>query len=102
MTVSAVTAGQSAANVAVVGKLKLVNPPATDLAKGGDGLFRTKGGNPADAADDVRVSAGMLEASNVNAVTEISDLITEQRAYEMNSKVITTTDQMLQTVSQLR
>jgi flagellar basal-body rod protein FlgG len=45
---------------------------------------------------------GFLEASNVNAVTEISALITAQRAYEMNSKVITTTDEMLRTTSNLR
>jgi flagellar basal-body rod protein FlgG len=42
------------------------------------------------------------EASNVDAVTEITQLITAQRAYEMNSKVITTADQMLQATSQLR
>jgi flagellar basal-body rod protein FlgG len=35
-------------------------------------------------------------------VTEISSLITAQRAYEMNSKVITTTDEMLRTTSNLR
>jgi len=40
---------------------------------------------------------GNLEQANVDAVTEITNLITAQRAYEMNSKVITTTDQMLQT-----
>ena len=37
-----------------------------------------------------------LEQSNVNAVTEISDLIAAQRAYEMNSKVVSSADQMLQ------
>ena len=42
-----------------------------------------------------------LENANVEAVTEISDLIAAQRAYEMNSKVITASDQMLQTTSQL-
>lgn len=45
---------------------------------------------------------GYLETSNVNPVTEITNLITAQRAYEMNSKVITTSDQMLQTTNQLR
>lgn len=42
------------------------------------------------------------EASNVDAVSEITALITAQRAYEMNSKVISTADQMLQATSQLR
>jgi flagellar basal-body rod protein FlgG len=40
-----------------------------------------------------------LEQSNVNAVTEISDLIAAQRAYEMNSKVVSSADQMLQNTS---
>jgi flagellar basal-body rod protein FlgG len=44
---------------------------------------------------------GFLEQSNVEAVTEISNLIQAQRAYEMNSKVITAADEMLQTTSQL-
>jgi flagellar basal-body rod protein FlgG len=44
---------------------------------------------------------GFLEQSNVQAVTEISNLIQAQRAYEMNSKVITAADEMLQTTAQL-
>lgn len=45
---------------------------------------------------------GALERSNVDVVAEITSLIAAQRAYEMNSNVISTSDQMLQTVSQLR
>ena len=48
------------------------------------------------------VMQGFIETSNVNVVTEITNLITAQRAYEMNSKVITTSDQMLSTLSNLR
>jgi flagellar basal-body rod protein FlgG len=44
---------------------------------------------------------GNIEQSNVEAVGEISDLIAAQRAYEMNAKVITATDQMLQATSQM-
>jgi flagellar basal-body rod protein FlgG len=42
-----------------------------------------------------------LEASNVSAVTEISDLITAQRAYSMNAKVVSAADDMLQTTVQM-
>jgi flagellar basal-body rod protein FlgG len=49
-----------------------------------------------------RVIQESLETSNVNIVSEITSLITAQRAYEMNSKVISTTDQMMQAVTQLR
>jgi flagellar basal-body rod protein FlgG len=44
---------------------------------------------------------GNLEQANVDVVTEISDLISAQRAYEMNAKVITAADQMLQSTSGL-
>jgi flagellar basal-body rod protein FlgG len=48
------------------------------------------------------VQQGALETSNVNVVEELTRLISAQRAYEMNSKVITTSDEMLSTVSQMR
>ncbi|MBL8691114.1 MAG: flagellar basal-body rod protein FlgG [Rhodospirillaceae bacterium] len=45
---------------------------------------------------------GFLEASNVNAVAEITNLITAQRAYELNSKVIQSTDDMMGIINQLK
>jgi len=48
------------------------------------------------------VMQGFVESSNVNVVTEITNLITAQRAYEMNSRVITTSDQMQSTLTNLR
>ncbi len=47
------------------------------------------------------VMQGFVETSNVNVVTEITNLITAQRAYEMNSRVITTADQMLSTLTNM-
>lgn len=46
------------------------------------------------------VKQGMLEASNVNATEELVNLIQAQRVYEMNSKVISSVDQMLSNVTQ--
>lgn len=48
------------------------------------------------------IRQGALEQSNVNVVEEITQLIEAQRAYEMNSNIISTSDEMLQTASQLR
>jgi flagellar basal-body rod protein FlgG len=48
------------------------------------------------------LTQGFVEASNVNPVAEITALITAQRAYEMNSRVVKTADEMLSTASQLR
>jgi flagellar basal-body rod protein FlgG len=45
---------------------------------------------------------GFIETSNVNVVSEITSLITAQRAYEMNSRVITASDEMLNTLTRLR
>ncbi len=48
------------------------------------------------------MTQGALETSNVNVVQEITTLITAQRAYEMNSKIIKTTDEMMQQASQMK
>jgi flagellar basal-body rod protein FlgG len=45
---------------------------------------------------------GFLETSNVNVVAEVTNLISAQRAYEMNSKVIQTSDEMLGTINQMK
>jgi len=73
----------------------------------GDNLFletpasgTAQNGMPgADGFGDLQ--QGTLEQANVEAVSEITDLIAAQRAYEMNSKVITAADQMLQTSANL-
>jgi flagellar basal-body rod protein FlgG len=46
------------------------------------------------------IRAGNLETSNVNVVEELVDMIETQRAYEVNSKMIKATDEMLQYVNQ--
>jgi len=77
------------------------------LQANGDNLFSatTASGTPTDTLAGTdgagTLQQGYLEQSNVEAVTEISNLIAAQRAYEMNSKVITAADEMLQTTSQL-
>lgn len=58
-------------------------------------------GNPASTGFG-SILQGFLETSNVNAVEEISQLISAQRAYEMNSKVIQTSDEMMGTLTTLR
>ncbi len=55
-----------------------------------------------DALKRSVIRSGYLEASNVQTVDEIVNLIVSQRAYEMNSKVITASDQMLQQANNLR
>src|SRR5579862_3335114 len=77
------------------------------LQANGNNLFTATpaSGTPQDGLPGINGAGtllqGSLEQSNVEAVTEISNLIAAQRAYEMNSKVISAADQMLQTTSQL-
>jgi flagellar basal-body rod protein FlgG len=77
------------------------------LAKGQNLLKETgASGNPTVANAGVNdtgiLQQGFLETSNVNVVNEITNLITAQRAYEMNSKVIETSDQMQQSLNNIR
>jgi len=48
------------------------------------------------------IQQGALESSNVNVMREMTNLIKAQRAYEMNAKVMTVADQMLQTINNVR
>lgn len=92
-----------------VGALELarfVNPAGLE-AMGNNSFLETPASGAANrglpgAVGFGTLQQGFLETSNVNAVTEISSLITAQRAYEMNSKVITTTDEMLRSTANLR
>ncbi|MEQ1618263.1 MAG: flagellar basal-body rod protein FlgG [Terricaulis sp.] len=83
-----------------------INPPGLEAI--GDNLYLE---TPASGAPNVATPGsagfgslmqGFLELSNVNAVEEISALIVAQRAYEMNARVITAADEMLQSTTQLR
>ena len=104
--VSVITQGNT--NPTILGQLTIttfLNEPG--LLPIGDNLFQETpaSGNPQDGLPATNglgsLQQGSLEQSNVEAVTEISDLIAAQRAYEMNSKVISASDQMLQTTAGL-
>ena len=92
-----------------IGRLELVTfPNAAGLEAIGNNQFLE---TPASGAANVGVPntpgfgsllQGFLENSNVNSVSEITALITAQRAYEMNSKVISTADEMMSVTSNLR
>jgi flagellar basal-body rod protein FlgG len=88
-----------------IGLTRFINK--TGLQPTGDNLFtETPASGPpqdglpsADGLGDLQ--QGNLEQANVDVVTEMSNLISAQRAYEMNSKVMSAADQMMQTTSAL-
>jgi flagellar basal-body rod protein FlgG len=103
VTISGQTAPQT------VGQIQLAtfaNEAGLD-AQGGNLFMQTAAsgapvtGNPGTAGFG-SVMQGFVESSNVNVVSEITNLITAQRAYEMNSKVITSSDEMMSTLTNLR
>jgi flagellar basal-body rod protein FlgG len=109
------SSGQVQAQVAgqlvpqTVGQLQLANFPneAGLEALGNNLLLETPAsgqpttGNPGSTGFG-SLNQGLIETSNVDIVSEITNLITAQRAYEMNSKVISTTDQMLSSLNQIQ
>lgn len=105
--VLATIAGQTAQQT--LGQIQLANfiNPAGLEAIGSNLLKETSAsgspttGNP-QATGFGSMVQGSLETSNVDMVTEVTSLITAQRAYEMNSKVISTADQMMSATNQMK
>jgi len=92
-----------------VGQLQLaVFPNEAGLEAQGDNLFLETASSGAAVVSNPgqpgygTLLQGYLENSNVNVVSEITDMISAQRAYEMNSKVIQSADEMLQTINQVK
>lgn len=85
-TISIRPLGQGAATLAVVDRIKLVNPQSEDVFKDSEGLLRVRGEAPADAA--VTIVSGAVEASNVNAVEAMVNMIELSRQFEMHIKLM--------------
>jgi flagellar basal-body rod protein FlgG len=105
-TVQAFITGQAQPqDVGQINLARFINK--TGLESIGDNLFvETAASGPAiegaPASEGFgNLQQGHLEEANVNAVVELTSLIAAQRAYEMNARVVTATDQMLSTTSQM-
>ncbi|MGA9221886.1 MAG: flagellar basal body rod C-terminal domain-containing protein, partial [Pseudomonas graminis] len=73
--------------------IKLVKGDQTTMEKGPDGLMHTKSGRPAQADADVQVESGFLQASNVNAVDEMTSVLALSRQFELHIKMMKTAEQ---------
>lgn len=82
-------------------RVRLVNPPAADLEKGKDGLFRAREGTA--VAPDARVTlvSGTLESSNVNPVDSMVKMIEYSRMFETQTKMMKTIEETEKAASQL-
>ena len=104
-TVTAVTDDQAApVNLGQITLVDFINPQGLQAI--GNNLFKATNasGDPAEGEPGLAglgsIEQGSVESSNVEVVEELVNMITTQRAYEMNSKVVSTTDQMLQFITQ--
>ena len=86
-TISILPIGQAPSALAVVDRIKLVNPLQRDMEKGVDGLMRVKGSEVAPDAT-VSLAGGVLESSNVNAVEAMVKMIELSRHYETQIKMM--------------
>lgn len=87
-TISVITLGQTAETMVETNRIKLVKPDIKNLEKSADGLFRQRDGLPAAADASVRVAGGVLEGSNVNAMSEFTQIISLARQYDMQLKLM--------------
>lgn len=96
-------AGEQPTGVAEPVQLKLVNPDAQTLEKGEDGLFRFRDPEqpPAQGEPNISLINGFVEGSNVNAVSELTNLISLNRQYEMQVKLMKRVDENTAATTQL-
>ena len=100
-TISVLEQGQGAEAITAFDRIKLVNPDLAALTKGRDGLFRRSDGQAELADGGVVIRSGFLEASNVNVVDALVEMITLTRNFEMNIKLIQTAEQNSQASARL-
>ncbi len=92
-TISIRALGEAPNVMAEVDRIKLVNPDPKSMEKGTDGLLRVKGQAGAQpVAGEVRMVSGVLEASNVNAVEEMTSILSLSRQFELHVKMMRTAE----------
>lgn len=100
-TISVKPIGQQPNTLAEVGRIKLVAPAQADLAKGADGLLRSRTGTELSATADVTLLSGALESSNVNSVEALVDMIGLARQFEMSVTIMQTAKEMDEQTGQI-
>ncbi len=80
--------GQAADVLSTVDRIKLVKPDYASLEKGRDGLIRRKDGQEQEPDASLRLQSGFLEASNINPVDELTNIMTLARQFEVNVKMM--------------
>jgi flagellar basal-body rod protein FlgF len=99
--ISIVPQGQTPNTIAEINVIKLVNPPAEDLVRYEDGLFRLRSGDIAAVDPTVRVASGQLEGSNVNTTALLVEMIAAARNYELHVRTMQNAEENDQVATRL-
>lgn len=93
-TISIVPLGEGPGTLAVVDRIKLVDPDSGSLQKGRNGLLQTRDGEPPAADAGVTMIAGSLESSNVDSVGSMVHMIELARQFENHVKMMKTAENL--------
>jgi flagellar basal-body rod protein FlgF len=100
-TISIVPQGGQANSMAIVGRIKLVNPPTSTLQRGADGLFHSTSPAPVEADASTTITSGALESSNVNIASAMVNMIELARQFDMQIKSLHSADENAQSATKL-
>jgi flagellar basal-body rod protein FlgF len=84
--------GENATELLVADQIKLVNPDPKTMFKGPDGLMTVGAADPLLPDLNIKLRSGYLESSNVNAVSELTGIISSSRQFEMQIKMMKTAE----------
>lgn len=100
-TISVIPVGQGPETAAMIGRIKLVNPPEASLTRGEDGLFRDINGADVPPDASVKLATGTLETSNVNAADAMVNMIELARRFDLQVKAMRTAEENAAASAQL-
>jgi flagellar basal-body rod protein FlgG len=93
----------STGNSVNIGKISLYQPIGQDsMLSVGNSLYTPKPGTQINQVTDATIRQGYVEASNVDMSSEMTDMIVTQRAFELNAKGLSSVDQMMGLINNLK
>jgi flagellar basal-body rod protein FlgF len=93
-TITILPEGATPNGLAIIDRIKMVNPEADQLIKGEDGLLHLKEGDEADADAATELVSGAIESSNVNVSDTLVTMIELSRKFEMQVKMMKTAEEL--------
>jgi flagellar basal-body rod protein FlgF len=93
-TITILPEGATPDSLAIIDRIKMVNPGTAELYKDENGLLRLKAGGEADANAGTQLVSGVIESSNVNVADALVNMIELSRKFEMQVKLMKTSEEM--------